>query len=472
MAVPTLQPVVRAARFVLAHTPGLVLSGSKPRRELAKDPGEFRAKVRAHLRSYEDAVTYPPHQVMLGTVSPDALREIPRPWHLHPMPGTRPEGPAGIMIDEETFYAWLARADVARVVSLTERFAPRVETALDGAQIAIAGAVEWTRALENGAEPFYYDRDKPAGFVVAAHDQDEALTAPVLLENLAAKTTGALALRRLVQDVGPGEQVDFLIGCGEEAVGDRYQRGGGNLAKAIGELAGVDTAGGVDVKAFCAGPLHALLVAGALVASGAYQRVCVVAGCSFAKLGMKVLGHLAVDYPILEDVLAGAAIDVGVDDGKSPLLRMDMTAVHRIGGGTSPHRVLDALAVAPLRSHELRLTDIDKFAVELHNPDITEPAGSGDVPAQNYQLLAALAVVAGEITREQIPAFAQAHGMPGFSPTQGHIASAIPYLPHAVVALREGALTRVQFIAKGSLFLGRMTAMGDGASLVLESQAR
>jgi hypothetical protein len=29
-------------------------------------------------------------------------------------------------------------------------------------------------------------------------------------------------------------------------------------------------------------------------------------------------------------------------------------------------------------------------------------------------------------------------------------------------------LTRVQFIAKGSLFLGRMTSMGDGVSLLLE----
>ncbi|HKV45424.1 MAG TPA: DUF5940 domain-containing protein, partial [bacterium] len=314
--------------------------------------------------------------------------------------------------------------------------------------------------------------DKPAGFVLPAHDQDETLTAPVLLENLAAKVTGALALRRLVQDTRAAEPFEFLIGCGEEAVGDRYQRGGGNLAKAMGELAGVSSAGGVDVKAFCAGPLHALLLAGSLIASGMYRRVAVVAGCSLAKLGMKVLGHLAAGYPILEDVLAGIAVDIACDDGRSPLLRMDMTAVHRIEDGATPHRVLDALAVAPLRPRDLRLTDINRFAVELHNPDITEPAGSGNVPAQNYLLLAALAAAAGEITREQIPAFVRLHGMPGFAPTQGHIASAIPYLPHAIAALREGALTRVQFIARGSLFLGRMTTMGDGASLVLESQAR
>jgi len=466
------RPVVRAAQFVLAHTPGLVLSGSKPRRELQQDGTGLRERVRAHLRSYRDAVAYAPHQVMLGNVSPDALLEIPRPWHAHLMPEAQREGAGGVMVDEVAFYEWLVRADAARTVRLTEEFAAHARDWVDGGSNAPATSGDWNQALAGGAEPFFYEGDRPAGFVVPAHNADEALTAAVLLENLAAKTTGALALRRLVADGGTGEPIDFLIGCGEEAVGDRYQRGGGNLAKAIGELAGVRTAGGLDVKAFCAAPVHALIVAGAFIASGVYRRVVVVAGGSLAKLGMKMLGHLSAGYPILEDVLAGVAIDVTVDDGLSPLLRMDMAAVHRIGDGEAPHQMLDALAAAPLRAHALRLADIDRFAVELHNPDITEPAGSGDVPAQNYRLLGALAARAGEIGRDDISAFARAHGMPGFSPTQGHIASAIPYLPHAIAALRTGRFGRVQFIAKGSLFLGRMTAMGDGASVVLESQTR
>jgi betaine reductase len=268
------------------------------------------------------------------------------------------------------------------------------------------------------------------------------------------------------------EPVDFLLGCGEEAVGDRYQRGGGNLAKAIGELAGIRSAGGADVKAFCAGPVHALIVAGSLVASGVYRRVVVVAGGSLAKLGMKFPGHLASGYPILEDVLAGVAIDVVGDDGRSPLLSLDAAAVHKIGDGAAPHQMAAALSVAPLRARGLRLSDVDRFAVELHNPDITEPAGSGDVPTRNYQMLAALAMQAGEIGRDGIPAFVRSHGLPGFSPTQGHIPSAIPYLPHAIAGLTAGEFRRVQFIAKGSLFLGRMTEMADGASFLLERNAR
>jgi betaine reductase len=126
------------------------------------------------------------------------------------------------------------------------------------------------------------------------------------------------------------------------------------------------------------------------------------------------------------------------------------------------------LSAAPLRAAGLRLSDVDRYAVELHNPDITEPAGSGDVPHRNYQMIAALAAQQGEIDRAGIGRFIEMHGMPGFSPTQGHIASAVAYLPHAIAGLTGGTLRRVQFVAKGSLFLGRMTNMADGASVLLE----
>ena len=78
-----------------------------------------------------------------------------------------------------------------------------------------------------------------AGSMAGAHELDESLSASVLLENLACKATGALALEHLLHTTGfdPGE-VPYVIGSGEEAVGDRYQRGGGNLAKAIAEQAG------------------------------------------------------------------------------------------------------------------------------------------------------------------------------------------------------------------------------------------
>ena len=461
------RPVVRAAQFVLAHVPDLVTAGSKPRRELLREGPGLRRKIGDHLRPFDAAVAYAPHQVMIGNLSPESLWERPRPWHAAPVTGASAEGPGGCLIDQATFWAWLARADAARLVTFAEPFAAGLAPGLSGSAVRTASPSALEATVAAGGEPLYADVDRLVGVVASGHDGDESLTGAVLLENAAAKVTGALALRRLLDRGGP-EPVDFLLGSGEEAVGDRYQRGGGNLARAIGELAGVRGAGGADVKAFCAAPVHALIMAGALIQSGLYRRVIVVAGGSLAKVGMKFLGHLNAGFPLLEDVIAGVAIEVAADDGVSPWLRLDTATTLRLGDGDAPHQVASALTLAPLRRCGVRLSDVDRFAVELHNPDITEPAGSGDVPANNYRIIAALATQAGEIGRDGMAAFIRSHGLPGFSPTQGHIASAVPYLPHALVGLTSGGLRRVQLVAKGSLFLGRMTTMGDGASVVLE----
>jgi betaine reductase len=73
-----------------------------------------------------------------------------------------------------------------------------------------------------------------------------------------------------------------------------------------------------------------------------------------------------------------------------------------------------------------------------------------------------------EIERSEVADFVATHGLPGFSPTQGHIASAIPFLGHAIDGLTTGTLQRTLFLAKGSLFLGRMTQLSDGLSFILE----
>ena len=87
----------------------------------------------------------------------------------------------------------------------------------------------------------------------------------------------------------------------------------------------------------------------------------------------------------------------------------------------------------------LKFRDVDRYATELHNPELTEPSGSGNVPLLNYRLIGGLAALAGEIAPAEVDAFVTTHGLPGFAPTQGHIASAIPYLAHALDGLRRGA---------------------------------
>jgi betaine reductase len=304
------------------------------------------------------------------------------------------------------------------------------------------------------------------------HEEDEALTANVLLENLSAKATGVLALRRLLRQIEGRlrpDEIDFIMAGSEEAVGDRYQRGGGNLAKAIAEDAGLTRSSGFDVKAFCASTLYAVFNAAALIEAGVFSRVVVVAGGSLAKLGMKYRAHVAKQMPILEDVLAGLAILVERSNGRDPAVRLDTLGLHRIASGSAQREIVEALAIAPLARAGYRLTDVDRYATEMHNPEVTEPAGSGDVPAGNYRLIAALGAMRGEILRTGIDAFIAAHGLPGYAPTQGHIASAVCYLGHALRGIRAGKLKRVLLMAKGSLFLGRMTELSDGVSFLVEA---
>ena len=59
--------------------------------------------------------------------------------------------------------------------------------------------------------------------------------------------------------------------------------------------------------------------------------------------------------------------------------------------------------------------------------------------------------------------------MPGFSPTQGHVPAAVPFLGHALNDLKTGRMRNAMFVAKGSLFLGRMSQLSDGLSFLLEA---
>jgi len=193
-----------------------------------------------------------------------------------------------------------------------------------------------------------------------------------------------------------------------------------------------------------------------------------VAGGSLPKLGMKFQGHLKHSLPILEDVIGGCAAMVEADDGRSPVIRTDVVGRHKVSQGGSNPQIMEALAIEPLDRAGLKMTDVDDFATELHNPEITEPQGSGNVADRNYKTIAALGVQRGKLRRENISQFAAVHGMPGFAPTQGHLASALCYLPHAIRRLTDGQAQRVHMIAKGSLFLGRMSQLSDGMSVLLE----
>ena len=470
--------VVTSSTQVLAHVPALAEHGSKPRRELPRSE-QVAANFRSALRSYDDALAYGPHQAYLNALHPRDLP--PRPWVGAGLPGASRFAPAGEIMPEDEFLGLMAVLDDFGLLTLSDAAADRAAAALASHPLAkrldldlldkARGDVEAV-AAEAGAT-----RIGPADGTWAAmrcgEQFDESLTSVVLLDNLSAKATATLALLHLLEqtDVDP-LSIPYVLGCGEEAIGDRYQRGGGNMGKTVAEKGGLLQASGADIKNFCAAPVPALVMAAALVSSGVFERVAVVAGGSMAKLGMKFQGHLKNGLPVLEDVLGGAAALVERADlaaGRTgPRVRLDAVGRHTVSAGGSQPQVMEALANGPLARLGLPFSSIDDFATELHNPEITEPQGSGNVPERNYRTIAALAVKRGDIERADIADFVLQHGMPGYAPTQGHLASSLCYLPHAVERLTSGNAERVMLIAKGSLFLGRMSQLSDGMSVLLE----
>jgi betaine reductase len=471
-------PVVQAYSYMLVHTPELVRYGSKPRREIKYHP-DLGPKIEAHLRNFEAAVAYPPNQVFIGNMHPEELAEREEPWWQNPVPEAEREGRYGPFMNQLEFYAFLKMLDQFNLVWFKADFIPQLLEAVKGHALLFESDVDRlgdgvpadkvALSIENqGALPLYYHNEIVGAFQ-RDHDEDEALQADVLMENLVTKVSGALVVRNLLRraNLDPKE-VDYIMSCSEEAVGDRYQRGGGNLAKAVGEECGMLNATGSDVKAFCAGPVYALVQAAAMVKADLFERIVVFGGGCQTKLGMKFAGHLKKDMPILEDVLGSMAFLVTKDDGVSPVIRLDSVGKHAIGDGTSQQDIMTSLVVRPLEKMGLKMTDVHKIATELHNPEVTLPQGSGNVPLNNYKLMAALAVMRQEIERGEMDAFIKAHGMPGFSPTQGHIPAAVPYLGHASEAMSQGRIENTLFVAKGSLFLGRMSRLSDGLSFFLE----
>ena len=131
------------------------------------------------------------------------------------------------------------------------------------------------------------------GCIRRGHEFDPNLTAYELLVNMTNKASAVLSLLHLIKNSGiAAEDVDFVIECSEEAAGDMNQRGGGNFAKAIAEIAGCVNASGCDVRGFCAGPVNAVLAGASMVAAGTRKNVAVIAGGAIPKLSNAIMSKI------------------------------------------------------------------------------------------------------------------------------------------------------------------------------------
>ena len=474
-------PVIKNVSYCLVHTPDILYHcGSTQVTERIKNPtSDYLIKLKQHLRSYEDALGYIPNQAYIGNIRLNELKNLPRPWYTAPGTISNRYGSYGEIMPEGEFYGLMKICDAFDLVVLEETFLAEIKICLTENKLITAAML----AKLSGARPLsdiekmvsahtaegLFLGERLIGCVRQAHEIDVNLNAHIILENLAAKASGVLAAVHLIHNAAiDASEVDYVIECSEEACGDMNQRGGGNFAKAIGEIAGFSNATGSDVRGFCAGPAHALLQAASLVKAGVFNHVVVVGGGAVAKLGMNAKDHVAKNMPALEDMLGAFAVLVAKDDGVNPIIRLDVIGKHTIASGAAPQQVMKALVGDPLVKLGKKITEIDYYAVEMQNPELTEPAGAGNVPESNYKMIGALAAMSGEIARTDLPAFISKHGLPGFAPTQGHIPSGVPLLGFFREQILSGQMQTGMIIGKGSLFLARMTNLFDGLSLIIE----
>lgn len=473
--------VILGTSYIMAFAPDMVIhNGTTQTTERTVNPNsEYLKDIKNHLRTFDQVIGYLPNQTYIGNVTPEELSKIEMPWFDKLKEGATRNGKFGEIMPQDEFIVLMQMCDVFDLVKLDKQFAldtkaklmnhPLFDDALinrikEGEEFDLISKYVETEH----AEPLY-NNGVLVGCVKRAHDIDLNLSGHVMLENLVSKASNVLALLNLVSKNNMNkEDVEYVIECSEEACGDMNQRGGGNFAKACAEVAGFVNATGSDTRGFCAAPTHALIQAAALVKAGVYKKVVVSAGGSTAKLGMNGKDHIKKGFPILEDTIGGFAVLIGENDGINPEINLELIGKHTVGTGSSPQAVITSL-VSSLDKAGMKITDVDKYSVEMQNPEVTKPAGAGDVPLANYKMIGALAVKRGEIDKKELADFTKKHGMTGWAPTQGHIPSGVPYLGFCREDILSGKIKNAMIVGKGSLFLGRMTNLFDGVSFIIEA---
>ena len=229
--------VIKGASYTLAHSPDLLKrNGSTQTAAIAKDPSDpYIAAIPAHLRTFEQAVQYPPNQVYIGNKKPEDLTAIPEPWFKCTDTADR-FGLFGEIATQKELYVLMKYADVFELVYLTEAFTSEAESIIQNHPVMKAKSLSLGKGYpqedieklvrEHTAEGLY-DNDVLVGCVKQAHDTDPNLSAHTMLENLVTKASGILTAWHLAALEGiNAEDIDYIIECSEEAAGDVNQRKG------------------------------------------------------------------------------------------------------------------------------------------------------------------------------------------------------------------------------------------------------
>ena len=205
---------IQSCSLVLAHAPDLVRHGSKPTRELAADSDGLLSSLTQGLRSYEDAL---------------ALRAAPGPDR-KPAAGSA-LGRRASLVGES------GRGAAAGTVRRRRR---------PGRAVSPPAGGRLVRSLPSRRERSPQRRaHDPRGRGSRRIDgrgprpgREPLGVGPPREPRLQGDRRARARAPAPATGLDPVD-VPYVIGSGEEAVGDRYQRGGGNLAKAIAEAGGL-----------------------------------------------------------------------------------------------------------------------------------------------------------------------------------------------------------------------------------------
>ena len=357
-----------------------------------------------------------------GTCRPEDPLGRPRPWWRHPVAGARRRHGGDPHRPGATFY------DAAR----------RGSTASSCVRLG----------AEPGAGRARDHRRRPRGRRVraGAHDLDESLTANVLLENLACKASGVHALAHLLaaDRHRPARRSRTRSAAARRPSATATSGAAATSRRRSPRLRARRARAATDVKAFCAAPVHALVVAGGAVEAGVERA---------GRRGRRRLARQA------RDEVRGRArprrsrssrtCSPAWPCSSAPADGSTARAAHSTRSGRHAGRA-GAAQQARARGRSWRAARRARASGSSTSastrPSSTTPRspsrqGGGDVADRNYKMLAGARRGARRArAARRSPAFARAHGLPGFSPTQGHIARAVPWLPHALAGMRDGEL--------------------------------
>ena len=401
---PTDAAVVGAS-FVLQHVPDLVRYGSKPRRE----PEQLAALRRRapHLRRRRRLSAEPGRSS--GTSGPRHLWTRPRA--VVAAPGRR--GP---------------RRGVRSARSMDRPRSTSCSPSVDQFELMRLRAEPGPGELA----PVPRTTRSSGAFARRPRRTTSRSRRDVLLENLAVQgqrraRARATCWRRTGVDPA---SIPYAIGCGRgggrrPVPARRWQRREGDRRG----MRASPTRAACDVKSFCAAPDPR-----ARASRPRWSRPGSRTGSSWspvgrsAKLGMKFEGALraGLAHPRGRARRGWRSWSERAEGADGPIDPDGRGRPHAgRGRRRRRRRSSEALVGAPLDALGITIADVGTYATEIHNPEITEPQGGGDVPDRNYQMLAGLGGGARRARPRTTSSGSRAsHGLPGFSPTQGHIASA------------------------------------------------